>query len=108
MKNGLKMEFEKEKKETSAGHPFSPGGPSGPSSLPRRPTSSLLLFFFFPRGADDRGPPVNLPFPPFLSSSSRCLPELAPSRDPRRARPPPHLPFLSPQSIKAIKHPVIN
>jgi hypothetical protein len=74
---------------------------------PRRPTSPLLLFFF-PRGADIRGPPISLPFPPFLSSSSRHPTEPAPPRDPRRARPPPHLPFLSPQPIKAIKPPVIN
>jgi hypothetical protein len=49
MKNGLKMEFEKEKKEeTSAGHPFSPGGPSGPSNHPVPAHFSPLLLFFFP------------------------------------------------------------
>jgi hypothetical protein len=64
MKNGLKMKFEKEKekKENSAGFPFSPDGPSGPSSLPAPAHLSPSLFLFH-RDADIRGPPVSLPFP---------------------------------------------
>jgi hypothetical protein len=70
MNFGLKMKFEKEKekKEISTGHPFSPGGPST-LSAPAHLTPSPFLF---PRGADDRGPPVSLSPSPFLSSSPRC------------------------------------
>jgi hypothetical protein len=74
MNFGLKMKFEKRKRKkgkTSAGslsaqmakRPIKPPAPGHSSPLP--------LFFFFPRVADDWGPPVSLPFPPFLSSSSR-------------------------------------
>jgi hypothetical protein len=50
MNFGLKMEFEKEKekKETSTGHPFSPGGPSGPSSHPATAHFPSSPFSFFP------------------------------------------------------------
>jgi hypothetical protein len=110
MNIGLKMKFEKEKekKRKPAPAPFQPRWPKRPIKPPAPAHFSPLLLFFSPRGADDRGSPVSLPFPPFLSSSSRRPTEPAPPRDSRRARPPPHLPFLSPQSIKAIKHPVIN
>jgi hypothetical protein len=61
MNIGLKMKFEKEKKKkkTSAG--------SLSAQMAKRPIkatapahSSPLLFFFFSRSADDRGPPVSL------------------------------------------------
>jgi hypothetical protein len=53
MKNGLKMKFEKEKekkeKENRVGFPFSPDGPSGPSSLPAPAHLSPSPFSFSPR-----------------------------------------------------------
>jgi hypothetical protein len=106
MKNGLKMKFEKEKekKEKSCRLPFSPDGPSGPSSDPHQPTS-LLPLFFFPCGADIQGPRVSLPSALSFLLPLAAAPDPAPPRDPRRARPPPHLPFPSPQPIKAIKPP---
>jgi hypothetical protein len=48
MNIGLKMNFEKEKKKkkTSAGHPFSPGGPAAHHPSPRVGPRPLSLFFF--------------------------------------------------------------
>jgi hypothetical protein len=108
MKNGLKMEFEKEKgkkRENSAGYPF---GPSGPSTSPRRPTSPLL-FFFFPRGADIRGPPISLsPSPSFLLLHLAAQPIRR-----RRAIPaaPRHFPSFPPYQagqLRQLTFPAIN
>jgi hypothetical protein len=50
MKNGLKMKFEKEKKENTAGSPFSPDGPAGPSANTPAPAHlSSSTFSFSPR-----------------------------------------------------------
>jgi hypothetical protein len=97
----MKFKKEKEKKEISTGHPFSPGGPST-LSAPAHLTPSPFLF---PRGADDRGPPVSLSPSPFLSSSPRCPPEPAPPHDSCRAPPLPFHPSLSSRPIKAINLP---
>jgi hypothetical protein len=107
MKNGLKMKFEKEKKKNSAGFLSAQTAQAAHQASPRRPTSPLLLFFF-PRGADIRGPPVSLPSP-----LSFLLPlAIQPSRR-RRAIPaaPGRLPtFLSsPRSqLRQLTFPVIN
>jgi hypothetical protein len=94
MKNGLEMKFEKEKgkKRNSASFLSAQMAQAAHQATPRRPTSPPL-FFFFPRSADIRGPPVSLPSP-----LSFLLPPAGhPSRR-RRAIPaaPGHLPtFLS-------------
>jgi hypothetical protein len=51
MKNGLEMKFEKEKekKEKQRRLPFSPDGPSGPSSHPAPAHFSSSSFLFPPR-----------------------------------------------------------
>jgi hypothetical protein len=108
MKNDLKMKFEKEKeKKKQRWFPFQPRWPKRPIKPPR--AGPLLLFSFsFSLAALTSGARLSASPPPFLSSSSRHPTEPAPPRDPRRARPPPHIPFLSPQPIKAIKPLVIN
>jgi hypothetical protein len=95
MKNGLKMKFEKEKKKkkkNSAG--FLSAAQAAHQTSPRRPTSPLLLFFF-PHGADIRGPPVSLPSHPFpfffLSPSNRA--GAAARSPPRPAASPPSFPL---------------
>jgi hypothetical protein len=64
MKNGLAMKFEKEKKKkrNSADFLSAQMAQAAHQATPRRPTSPLLLFFF-PCGANIRGPPVSLPSP---------------------------------------------
>jgi hypothetical protein len=93
MNIGLKMKFEKEKeKRNSAGFLSAQMAPAAHQATPRWPTSPLL-FFFFPRGADIRGPPVGLPSP-----LSFLLPLAIQSSQRRRAIPavPGRLPtFLS-------------
>jgi hypothetical protein len=90
MKNDLKMKFEKgRKKEKTARLLFWPKRPSLPPAPAHLPPP---FFFFLPRGADSRGPPVSLPSSPFLF----FFPALAGRRRSRAesAPPPPSpLPF---------------
>jgi hypothetical protein len=101
----LKRVWEKKKKRKLT---YLPSQPSG--SVAHLPHPAVArhphLLYLFPVDADDWAPPVSLSPPPFLSSSSpRCPADPAPPCDPRRARPPLHLPFLSPRPIKSITLP---
>jgi hypothetical protein len=100
----MKFEKEKEKKrKKTAPASFQP--PKRPIKPPRAGPLLLFSFSFSPTALTSGARLSASPPTPFLSSSSRHPTEPAPPHDPRRARPPPHLPFLSPQPIKAIKPP---
>jgi hypothetical protein len=49
MKNGLKMKFEKEKKENRVGFPFSPDGPAARLAFPSPAHLFSSSFSFSPR-----------------------------------------------------------
>jgi hypothetical protein len=103
LKKSLKKRKEKEKKKAYL-LTFSARRPSGPS-IPSRSGPSSSSFSFFPADADIWAPPVSLS-PPL--SFLLPLPAAQPTRrrrNPRRARPPLHLPFLSARPIKAINLP---
>jgi hypothetical protein len=98
----FKKSFKKKRKKETYLLNFRPSWPAGPTSLsrsspPNRPP------FLFPADVDIWALPVSLTPSPSFSSSSPLLSPIRRRRDPRRARPPLRLPFLSPWPIKAIK-----
>jgi hypothetical protein len=102
-KDCFKKSLQKKRKKKLTSLPSQPGGPAAHLSLPQRPV--FFFFFFFPTDADIWAPPVSLS-PPL--SFLLLLPAAQPTRrrrNPRRARPPLHLPFLSARPIKAINLP---
>jgi hypothetical protein len=101
-KDCFKKSLKKKRKKESL--PSQPGSPAAHLSLPQRPVF-FFFFFFFPADADIWALPVSLS-PPL--SFLLLLPAAQPTRrrrNPRRARPPLHLPFLSARPIKAINLP---
>jgi hypothetical protein len=95
----------KRKEESLPSYLLSPAAQRPIYPLPQRPVFFFFFLFFFPAGADIWAPPVSLS-PPL--SFLLPLPAAQPTRrrrNPRLARPPLHLPFLSAQPIKAINLP---
>jgi hypothetical protein len=106
MKNDLKMKFEKkkEKKEIYTGSFSAQAAQLASRAGPPSPSPFSFSTETLTAGAHLSASPLPLPFF-FLPLFP---PEPAPPRDSRRARPPPHLPFFSLRSFKAINLPVIN
>jgi hypothetical protein len=99
------LKKKKEKKETSAGHPFGPGGPAAHYRSPRAGPRPLSLFPFSLLSLTPGPHPSVSPLPLSFLLSPPCLAGLPPRpRIPPRPASPPSFPSPLGLPIKAIKH----